>query len=318
MLGVTLLGTGGSIPLPNRYLSSALIEYKGRKILMDAGEGTGVSIREIHSGFKNIDVICITHLHGDHVIGLQGILGTISNTGRKDPITIIGPEGIKDVMKGFRVIMPWLSYDINIIENPNPLNSIVINNEYIHGELSISVLPVLHTRPNFAYRVDLKRSPKFNVQKAIENNVPRQIWKKLQLSESDYIVFNGNKYYKKMVLGDSRDGLRVSWVTDTRPIDSIPKFIDRSDLLMSCANFGSNNDLDKAKEKMHMTFAEAAEQAKKGHVKEMVLTHFSQSLRDPDKYLKNATDIFPNTIIGKDHMHFEINFDQQFAVPSIL
>lgn len=317
MLDVTLLGTGGSIPLPGRYLSSAIIEYKGRKILMDAGEGTGVSMRAVRSGFKTLDVICITHLHGDHVIGLQGILGTTSNTGRTEPITIIGPKGIKDVMKGFRVIMPWLAYDINIIEDPEPCKPMPINNKYIHGELSITALPVKHTRPNFAYRVDLKRSPKFDPKKAQENDVPRKIWGQLQRDDQP-IDFEGKTYTPDMVLGAPRKGLRVSWVTDTRPTPQLPHFIEGSDLLLSCANFGSNDDEEKAKNKMHMTFAEAATQAKEGHVKEMVLTHFSQAMRHPEQYIKNATSIFPNTIIGKDHMHFELDFDQKFAEPTII
>ena len=317
MIDVTLLGTGGSIPLPDRYLSSAIIEYKGRKILMDAGEGTGVSMRAVRSGFKSLDVICITHLHGDHVIGLQGILGTTSNTGRTEPITIIGPKGIKDVMKGFRVIMPWLNYDINIIEDPTPGEPIVINNKYIHGELSISALPVKHTRPNFAYRVDLKREPKFDPQKAKANEVPQRIWGDLQRGQKP-VEYEGKTYTPDMVLGEARKGMRVSWVTDTRPTPEIPGFIEGSDLLLSCANFGSNDETEKAKNKMHMTFAEAATQAKKGHVKEMVLTHFSQAMRDPEKYVKNATDIFPNTVIGKDHMHFTLNYDQDFAEPTMI
>lgn len=317
MLGATLLGTGGSIPLPDRYLSSAVLNYKGREILMDAGEGTGVSMRAARTGFKNLDVICITHLHGDHVIGLQGILGTTSNTGRTEPITIIGPKGIKDVMKGFRVIMPWLAYDINIIEDPEPGKPIVINNKYIHGDLSITPLPVKHTRPCFAYRIDIKRAPKFDTQRARENEVPQQLWGKLQKSGAP-VELDGQTYTPEMVLGAPRKGLRFVWITDTRPVPELPEFMKDADMIFSCANFGANEDEDKAKKKLHMTFADAATNAKNAHAKELVLTHFSQAMRHPEQYKENATSIFPNTIIGKDHMHFDLNFDQDFAEPTII
>ncbi|MPN34220.1 Ribonuclease BN [bioreactor metagenome] len=98
MVEITLLGCGGSMPVPNRFLSSLLINYRGRKILIDCGEGTQVSMKIANCGFKTIDYICITHLHGDHIIGLPGILSTIGNCGRTEMLTIIGPKGIKEVI----------------------------------------------------------------------------------------------------------------------------------------------------------------------------------------------------------------------------
>ena len=95
-----------------------LLQYKGRKILIDCGEGTQVSMREINSGFKSIDIICITHIHGDHIIGLPGILGTIGNSGRQQPLYIIGPEGIKEAVAAARVIAKHLTYEVIVIENP--------------------------------------------------------------------------------------------------------------------------------------------------------------------------------------------------------
>ena len=118
MLEVTLLGCGGGMPLPTRYLSAILLQYKGRKILIDCGEGTQVSMREINSGFKSIDIICITHIHGDHIIGLPGLLATIGNSGREEPLYIIGPEGINEAVVAIRVIAKYLPYEVIVIENP--------------------------------------------------------------------------------------------------------------------------------------------------------------------------------------------------------
>lgn len=308
MLEVTLLGSGGSIPLPDRYLSATTIEYKGRKILIDSGEGTQVSMRAINSGFRNIDVICITHLHGDHVIGLQGMLGTTSNSGRTEPITIIGPKGLKDVLAGFRLISPFLNYDVNVIEDPT--EPVVIENDYIHGELSISAMPVEHTRPCLAYRVDLKRDPKFDPQKAKEHQVPQKLWGRLQ-KEKEPIAYEGEVYTPEMVLGEARKGLSVSLVTDTLPIPSIVPFVHDSDLFICCANYGNQDDKVKADKNKHMTFKDAATLAKEAKVNTLMLTHYSQAMRHPEEYIQNARTIFPQTVMGQDHLRLELNYDEK-------
>ena len=121
MIEVTLLGCGGGMPWPGRYLSATLITYRGRKILIDCGEGTQVSMRKINAGFKSIDLICITHIHGDHIIGPLRLLGTIGNSGREEPLIIVGPEGIEEAVKAARVIARHLPYEIQVIENPNQI-----------------------------------------------------------------------------------------------------------------------------------------------------------------------------------------------------
>ena len=304
MIDLILLGCGGNMPMPNRFLSSLFINFKGRKILIDCGEGTQISMRMKNCGFKTIDLICITHLHGDHIIGLIGLLSTIGNSSRTEDLTIIGPKGITQAINAIRVLVEYLPYKLIIIENP--IGPICLNNEYLK-EVEISTLSLDHSTACLGYSLYFKRKAKFNVEKACKNNVPKILWQKLQ--EGKTILYNDIEYYPDMVLGDDRKGIKLSFITDTRPIDSIPEFIKNSDLFICESMYGDDMDLSKAIKNKHMTFRESATLAKLGNVKRLLLTHFSPSLENPSIYLENATSIFENTIIGQDRLELNLNFE---------
>ncbi|SCJ98813.1 Ribonuclease Z [uncultured Clostridium sp.] len=311
MVDIAMLGTGGGMPMVERYLSAALINFKGRKILVDSGEGTQVSMRILGWGFKSIDVICITHSHGDHIVGLPGLLGTIGNSGREEPIIILGPRGIKNVIERLRVICPYLPYELIIIENPHNIKLSVNKNkmnfeDIFEGDIIINSIELDHSSPCIGYNFIINRKPKFDVKKAEENNVPKKLWSTLQKVESvkeDNIV-----YTKEMVLGDRRKGIKISYITDSRPIKEIINFISRSDLFICEGTYGNNEDIEKAIKNKHMTFSEAAILAKEGVVKELLLTHFSPSLIEPETYLINATSIFYNTVVAYDRIIKTIKF----------
>lgn len=306
MVQVTLLGCGGGVPTPDRYLSSLLINYRGRKVLIDCGEGTQVSMKIINSGFKSIDYICITHIHGDHIIGLPGILSTIGNSGRTEPLTIIGPTGIKLAVEAFMIITGQLPYEVLIIENPK--EDILIDNNYIDNDIIISTLEVDHASPCIAYSFYIKRKAKFDIDKAIENNVPKLLWNKLQNGRN--IKLDGKLYTKNMVMGEARKGIKISFVTDTRPIEPIVDFVDNSDLLVCEAMYGEDADLEKAIKNKHMTFKESASIAKDANVETLILTHFSPIVKDPNFYIENAIEVFENTIIGTDRMGLSLKFKE--------
>lgn len=304
MIDLVLLGCGGNMPMPNRFLSSLFINYKGRKILIDCGEGTQVSMRMKNCGFKNIDLICITHLHGDHFYGLMGLLSTIGNSSRVDDLTIVGPKGICEIINAMKTLIEYLPYKIIVVENPKGTFSLVND---ILKDIEISTLELDHSSECLGYSLYFKRTPKFNIEKAIQNNVPKLLWQKLQSGKN--IVFENIEYSPDMVLGDNRKGVKISFITDTRPIFSIPKFINNSDLFICEAMYGDDLDISKAVKNKHMTFREAANLARLGNVKALLLTHFSPSLEDPNLYIKNATDVFENTIVGKDRYSVNLNFE---------
>ena len=290
--------------MPNRNLSSLFINYRGHKILIDCGEGTQVSMRMKNCGFKDIDLILITHLHGDHIIGLIGLLSTIGNSGKSDNLTIVGPRGITEAINAIRVLVEYLPYKINIIEDPKETFS--IENDILK-DLEISALELEHSTECLGYSLYFNRTPKFNVQKALINNVPKELWNRLQ--NSNEIFYNNRTYTSDMVLGDDRKGIKISFVTDTRPLFTIPDFIKDSDLFVCEAMYGDDMDISKAMKNKHMTFTEAANLARLGQVKKLLLTHFSPSLENPHEYLGNATRIFENTIIGEDRLSLSLNYE---------
>ncbi|MEK6266213.1 MAG: ribonuclease Z [Clostridium sp.] len=312
MVDVALLGCGGGMPIPERYLSSLLINYNGRKILIDCGEGTQVSMKILGWGFKSIDVICITHGHADHIVGLPGILLTIGNSGRTKPITIIGPEGITDIVKGLMVVAPYLPYDINILENPEAtvgiLSSMNCTNSSVEKfhDLVISTMELEHSAKCLGYSFYFRRKPKFEVDSAVANEIPKKFWNRLQKNK---IVINQDKtYLPSMVLGKERMGIKLSFVTDTRPIPKIATFIKGSDLLICEGTYGNDNDIEKAIKNKHMTFREAAQLALNGGAQELLLTHFSPSMHIPCEFKDNAMDVFKNTIIGFDRLIKTMSF----------
>lgn len=315
MINLTMLGTGGGMPIPKRYLSSCMINYEGRKILIDAGEGTQVAMREFHTGFKAIDLICITHFHGDHIFGLPGLLSTMEKSGRREPITIIGPLGLKKFIDAFLLTLRSLDFEINIIEGPIEDLFLVLSNGMLSlnkdkkadSDIKISTIELEHSLPCLGYSFYVPRKPKFHLKKAIEKDIPKEFWSNLQDGET--VEDDVNIYSPDMVLGDEREGIKFSYITDTRPIEKIVDFIKDSDLFISEGTYGDDANKDKAIEYSHMTYREAAKLAKSGNVKELLLTHFSVRSDNPEEFKTNAREVFQNTTIAYDGYSINLSYE---------
>ncbi len=302
MLDLCLLGTGGMMPLPYRWLTSLMLRYNGSSLLIDCGEGTQIAIREKGWSFRPIDIICITHFHGDHISGLPGILLAMSNSDRTEPLTMIGPKGLERVVKALRVIAPEWPFEIKFIELTEPQQQI-----RLHGYV-IDAFKVNHRVTCYGYSISIERAGMFEVDKAKQNDVPMRFWSRLQKGET--IESDGRVYFPELVLGPARKGLKVTYTTDTRPTDSIVRNAKDSDLFICEGMYGEKGDVNNAVKYKHMTFEEAGRLAKQAGVKELWLTHYSPALNRPEQYIEDVRQIFQNSYPGKDKKSLELNFEE--------
>ncbi len=304
IVDVGLLGTGGMLPLPNRFLTSMALRYKGKVILVDCGEGTQVAIRNTSFGYKKIDYICFTHFHADHITGLPGLLLTIGNSDRVDPIYIIGPRGIGDIVRNITVVARDIPFRLEFIE----VGSEDMSLDIFDGELTINCKNMHHGKniQCLGYRFDVKRAGKFNLEKAVSNNIPKEVWAKLQ--KVDSAEFKGVVYHKEQVLDKDRKGLKVSYCTDTRPFEELSTFVYDSDLFICEGLYGDDEKLETSKKHNHMIFREACEVAKKGDVKELWLTHYSPAFTNPLDYDDFIKEIFKDAYLGEDGKCKTLNF----------
>ena len=302
MLDVCLLGTGGMMPLPYRWLTALMIRFNGRQLLIDCGEGTQIAMKEKGWSFKPIDVICFTHYHGDHISGLPGLLLTMGNADRTEPLTLIGPKGLERVVNSLRVIAPELPFELKFIEITEPEQSFELNG------YRLTAFRVRHNVICYGYTIEIDRAGKFDVQRAMEQEIPKEYWKHLQRGEN--LELEGRKLTPDMVLGPPRKGIKLTYCTDTRPTDSIRQHAKGSDLFICEGMYGEKEKAAKAVEYKHMTFYEAAEIARDAEVKEMWLTHYSPSLTRPEEYMDDVRTIFPRAIAGKDRMTTELDFPE--------
>ena len=303
MLELCLLGCGGMMPLPNRKLTSLMARYNGSSILIDCGEGTQVAIREKGWSFKPIDVICFTHYHADHISGLPGLLLTLGNARREEPLLMIGPRGLEKVVNALRVIAPDLPFSIEFRELTEKEEVVEVCG------LRIRAFRVNHNVVCYGYNLEIDRPGKFDPEKAKVNQVEMKYWSRLQKGE--VIELSDRTLTSDLVLGPARKGIKCTYTTDTRPTRLIRQNAFRADLFICEGMYGEPDKQDKAREYKHMTFREASRLARDAEAARLWLTHYSPSLVRPEDYLKDVRKIFPETCLGKDGKTTELHFEEE-------
>ena len=303
MIDVCLLGTGGMMPMPHRWLTALMLRYNGKSILIDCGEGTQIALREKGWSPKPIDIICFTHFHADHISGLPGMLLTMGNAERTEPLRLIGPKGLCKTVNALRMIAPGLPFEISCTEITGE------EQDFEFDGFRIRAFKVNHSILCYGYSFSVDRTGRFDKDRALSANIPMKLWSRLQKGE--VIEQDGVTYTPDMVLGPSRKGLKVTYCTDTRPTESITQNAIGSDLLILEGMYGEPDKLPKAKEHKHMMFSEAAAIAAKAQPKELWLTHYSPSLIRPEEYIRDMKKIFPRIHTAKDGRTVELEFEEE-------
>ncbi|MCL2520954.1 MAG: ribonuclease Z [Spirochaetaceae bacterium] len=299
-----ILGTGGMMPLPGRYLTSVLLRREGSLFLFDCGEGTQVSLRRLNLKWKKIDAIFISHTHADHVTGLPGILMLSSQVDRNEPLYIIGPPKIKHYIESNRASLDmYINYQIIVIEI-DPSNP----QEVFKGEgFTIQSFPLKHTKPCVGYTlIEDERPGIFYPDKALALNIPAgPLWGTLQRGEP--VEFNGRIINPSEVMGPPRSGRKFSFVTDTLYHEGIAKYVKNSNLLICEGMFGEGME-EQAEEKRHMTAYQAGLVAKEAAALSTGLIHYSPRYHDKELglLLDEARKNSKNTFLCRDRMAITI------------
>lgn len=295
---IIFLGTSSAVPTTSRNHASIALKAFGELFLFDCGEGTQRQMANIKISPMKINYIFISHLHGDHILGLPGLIQSMGFRGRTNPLYIFGPPGINSLKTIFTNLRCFhMPFEIIIRELEE---GCVIDNEEYH----INCIKCEHNIINYAYSIIEKKKPRFLREKAIELGIkPGPDYSRLHNGEE--IIVKGNIIKPEQVLGPPRKGIKITYSGDTRPCQTLINFAHESTVLIHESTF-EDDDLDKAIENAHSTVSEAANIAKEADVEKLILTHISARYSDTKKMQKSAKKIFNNVIIAKDYMKLEV------------
>ena len=296
---LVFLGTSGAMPTVDRALTCICLVKDNEILMFDAGEGAQISYLKSGVPWNKKMKIFVTHLHGDHCIGILGLLQTMNLQNRTEPIEIFGPDGIDEFLAAnIKILNFGLSFPVLISRISTGL--IVDEKDY-----SVFANDANHGIPAFSFRFDEKDRPgEFFPEKAKALEIPEgKLWHELQMGNS--IELNGNQIQSLQVTGDKRPGRKIGVSGDTRPTDDLVEFFKNCDYLSFDSTF-ADELRDKAMEANHSTSKEAAELAEKANVSTLILTHFSARYHDESVLLEEAQQIHENTIAAKDLLEVDI------------
>ncbi len=294
---ITFLGTSDSIPTSDRNHTSILLNYKEEHILVDCGEGTQRQFRKANLNPCKITRLLITHWHGDHVLGIPGMLQTLALSGYNKTLMVYGPKGTKKFMNAiFNTFIFVEKFPIKVFEIDKNRKFIDTPEFYIESE------KMTHGVPCNAYAFVRKEQIRINKEKLKKSELPSSPLLK-KLKDGKDILYNGKKYLAKDFTFKEHDK-KISFVLDTSMNKKIVPFVKNSDLLICESTFSSEFD-DRAKEYNHLTSKQAAQIAKKAKAKKLILTHTSQRYKkDMKKLLYEAKKVFKNSVLVRDFESF--------------
>jgi ribonuclease Z len=300
-----ILGCGGMMPLPGRFLTSVLLRREGDLFLFDGGEGTQVSLRRLNLRWKKISAIFVSHTHADHVTGIPGLLMLSSQVDRDDPLYIFGPPRIAEYIEtSRRVLDMYINYEIIVKEITSP--GVVYKGE----GFAVRAFPLRHTKPCYGYTLEEEGRPgEFHPDKAEALGVKRgPLWSRLQAGET-VLAEDGSEVRPEQVLGKARSGRKFSFVTDSLAFPEIAGEVEGSDFFV-CEGMFERELEESAREKKHMTAEQAARIALAAKVKKLALIHYSPRYNEYNlkQLLKEAQEIFPDTILSRDRMVYPIEY----------
>ncbi len=300
---VFILGTGGMMPLPQRYLTSVMLRHSGENLLFDCGEGTQISLKRLNLKWKKISALFVSHTHADHVTGIPGILMLSSQVEREKPLYIYGPPKIREYVEAnLSTLDSYINYEIVIKEIQE--EGIV----YRGDGFTVRSFFLRHSKPCVGYVIDEEERPgEFFPEKAVAAGVPRgPLWSRLQAGEP---VSNerGEPVNPEEVMGPKRRGTKLAFVTDTQSFDGIARQVKGVDLFI-CEGMFTDEFADSALSKKHLTARQAAVIAKSAGAKSLGLIHYSPrfTTRELDKLLVEAREVFPDTFLTKDRQVIEV------------
>jgi len=297
MVDVCLAGTGGMMPLHNRWLTSCYMEYNGKAVLIDCGEGTQIALVEADCKLSKLETLLITHFHADHVSGLPGLLLSLGNYSKKTPLNIYGPRGLTEIVNNLTCICGKLPYELIIHELPTG-EITQFSVPEIDEMITVRSFPLKHRVPCIGYSFVFSRKPVFNPVKAEELGIPKQYWKLLHKGED--VEFEGRTYTTDMVTDGMRKPVKVTYATDSRPTDTIADEAFRSDLFICEGMYGDEEHADSMKEKGHMLISDAIRLAELAEAERLWLTHYSPAMTNPSVYEKGIKKKFSAAVISQD------------------
>lgn len=302
-LQVVFLGTAGSVPTPKRSLPAILVQRDGEHLMFDCGEGVQRQMVKAKISFHKRMKIFISHMHGDHVLGLPGLLQTMALLDRERKLNIYGPLGIKQFLEGIRETVQFvLTFPVEIQEIQEA-GVICEEKDYV-----VEAIRTNHVIPSWAYALAEKSRPgKFFPEKARALGVPEGVlWSELQHGRQVRLA-NRRMVKPEQVSGSPRAGRKIVYTGDTRPFEGLAKFASAADVLIHDATLAE--DLaERAEEDGHSTPHQAAQIAKKAKAKQLILTHISARYGDTNSLLGQAQKLFKNTVVAEDFLKVEIPF----------